>query len=67
VCNKLTELLHHLLYSDSQCNMMYDMIILKESWLNLNVPDSILDWINTVLRCDRCLYRAGGGVCSETS
>ena len=60
-CNKLPEL-HYLLYSD---NMSYDIIMLTESWLNVNVPDSILDPYNqyTVFRCDRQLSH-GGGVCA---
>jgi len=37
VCNKLPEL-YYLLYS-----LSYDIIMITESWLNVNVPDSILD------------------------
>ena len=45
--------------------MSYDIIMLTESWLNVNVPDSILDPYNqyTVFRCDRQLSH-GGGVCA---
>ena len=64
MCNKLSDL-RHLLYSDSQCNLLYDVIMITESWLNNNVPDTMLDPDNqyTVLRCDRALSRTGGGVC----
>ena len=64
VCNKLPEL-HHLLYS---ANTSYDIIMLTESWLNVNVPDSILDPYNqyVVFRCDRQLSH-GGGVCAFVS
>jgi len=38
VCNKLSDS-HHLLYTDLQCNILYNVIILTESWLNINVPN----------------------------
>ena len=45
--------------------MLYNVILVTESWLNKNVPDSILDPNNeyTILRCDRGMNRIGGGVC----
>jgi hypothetical protein len=64
VCNKLPEL-HRLLYSAVKS---YDIIMLTESWLNMYVPDSILDPHNqyVVFRCDRQLSH-GGGVCAFVS
>ena len=58
VCNKLTELLY-LLYSAT-----YQIIIVTESWLNANMPSSMLDPENMyqIFRCDRS-QTVGGGVC----
>jgi len=57
VCNKLPDL-HHLLYS---ADMLYDRIMLTEFWLNVHVPDSILDNEHVVFRYDRQLS-CGEGV-----
>ena len=64
MCNKLPEL-HHLLYS---ADMLYDIIMITESWLNMHVPDGILDPHNqyVVFRCDRQLSYCGG-VCALVS
>ena len=56
-CNKLPEL-YHLLYDDN-----YDIVLITISWLNCNMPNSLIDPFNcfTIIRQDRSSYRTGGG------
>ena len=58
VCNKLPDL-QHLLYSND-----YDLVGVTESWLNPEIPDSLLDPMHkyNIFRHDRSSSR-GGGVC----
>lgn len=60
MCNKLPEL-YHLLYGE----VLYDIIIITESWLNCKFPNSLIEpnGLYTVIRCDRSSKRLGGGVC----
>ena len=59
ICNKLPEL-YYLLYAND-----YDILLFTESWLNTNIPDSLLDPENkyALFRCDR-INSTGGGVCA---
>ena len=62
IVNKLPEW-YHLMYA---CN--YDIIFVTETWLNSEIPSSLLDPNSCfdVIRCDRPLGR-GGGVCCMVS
>lgn len=58
ICNKLVEL-HNVLYNEN-----FHIVLITETWLNNNVPDSLLDPRGEfyVFRRDRDAHR-GGGVC----
>ena len=62
--NKLPEL-YHILYDEST---VYDCLLFTESWLNGDVPGSLLDPRGqyTILRSDR-KHGSGGGVCAFIS
>ena len=64
MCNNFSEL-HNLLCSDIRCNALYEVIMMMESWLNINAPYSMLDPNNQykLVHCDRDVLRIGGGVC----
>jgi len=59
--NKLPEL-QHLLYSTE-----YDAIMISESWLSIDTPDSMIDPLNKYCIVRRDRPALGGGVCAIVS
>ena len=57
VCNKIPDL-HTLLFAET-----YEFIFITETWMNIDIPDSmlILNSDYNIFRCDR-LNKKGGGV-----